>query len=151
MRRKLIPLAGTMAMLGVVAGPLTGPARAGNELQYVSGPGSQFTNYTVPVLVMQQGDSVTYTNIDIAPHDVVAEVVGPDTPLCAAWQFEPGKCPLFWTPQIGLGKSTPIYGLDSLTAGQQVSFICKLHPGMKGTLVVAPTAGLSPPVSPPAS
>jgi plastocyanin len=124
--------------VGLGAAASSSAPAVGAEVRYVSGPGSQFTNYTVPVLVIRKGDTVTYTNADIAPHDVVSDVKGPDRPWCAQAGFGPGQCPLVWSPLIGIGVSTPVYGLESLTAGQQVAFHCTLHPGMNATLIVSP-------------
>lgn len=113
------------------------PAHAA-DIQYVTGPGSQYSGYTVPQLVTRAGDTVTYTNIDIAPHDVTADEYGPDQQWCADAQFAPGQCPRFWTPLISLGKSVPVYGLDQLKPGDTFTYHCSLHPGMVGTLRVLP-------------
>jgi plastocyanin len=125
--------------LALVAGPWAATSAQAAELKYVSGPGSVFTGYTVPALVIRAGDTVTYHNADIAPHDVVAEDrFGPDDPWCAQGGFAKGECPLVWTPTISLSGSTPIYGLNNLKAGDQVKYFCTLHANMKGTLVVLP-------------
>lgn len=131
--RGRIAAAGLAAALAAVT---PGPASAA-DLVYASGPGSVVTTYTQPVLVMRAGDKVTYANLDIVEHDVVATVTGPDRPWCAAEGFQRGKCPLFWTPLIDFGTTTPIRGLESLKPGDQVPFTCTRHPWMEGTLVVA--------------
>lgn len=138
-RRSIVALVSTVALC---AGPLgTAPApAAGADIQYVSGPAAQLTGWTQPVLVVREGDTVTYTNIDIAQHDVVSKsVIGPDTTWCAAAKFDPGTCPLIWSPLIGLGEQTKVYGLENVRAGMSVPFICTLHGAMKGTLKVVGT------------
>ncbi|MDQ1444556.1 MAG: hypothetical protein QOI20_1020 [Acidimicrobiaceae bacterium] len=101
----------------------------------LSGPGAFITNYATPAMVVQQGGSVTYVNADATAHDVQAYgVYGPDTNRWCEGA-EPGKCPAFWTPLIGLSGTSPVYGVSALKPGQY-PFYCSLHPGMKGTLVV---------------
>ena len=137
MRRKIVSLAGSAAMIGLVAGPWA-PAQAA-DLVYVSGPGGVVAGWTQPVIVTRAGDKVTYVNADIAPHDVVAlDRKGPDDPWCALARFAPGNCPLVYTPQIGLGEQSEVYGTNNLKPGDQFTFYCRVHPSMKGTWVVAP-------------
>jgi len=137
-RRRIAALTGAAALLGLAGAPwATSPVSAA-DLVYVTTPGAVATTFTPPVLVIRAGDNVTYANADIAPHDVVATVKGPDAPWCAAEGFEPGKCPLFWTPTITVGQTTPIIGLDRVKPGDQIPFICTLHANMDGTLVVLP-------------
>ncbi|MDQ1438912.1 MAG: Copper binding protein plastocyanin/azurin family [Acidimicrobiaceae bacterium] len=137
MRRRILSLAAAAVLVGFTGGGFGAPAHAA-ELQFVTGPGSQITNYTVPALVIHAGDTVTYTNVDVAPHDVVSTRIGPDRPWCASAGFTPGTCPLVWTPLQGLAGSSKIYGLESLKPGDQVPFHCTVHPGMQATLVVLP-------------
>lgn len=105
----------------------------------VAQPGSQFSGYTTPAMVVQQGSDLTFVNGDIASHDVVAlEDYGPDTaPWCGP--FKTGKCPLFWSRLIGLGATTDVLGMDQVQPGETYTFYCTLHPNMQGTLVVAPS------------
>jgi hypothetical protein len=108
----------------------------------VTGPLAQFHGYAAPVAVVQQDGELTYLNLDIVQHDLVQDVVtdgvaGPSKkPWCRA--FEKKKCPLFWTPKIGLGQQAEVLGLESVKPGELYSFLCTLHPLMKGKLVVAP-------------
>ena len=106
----------------------------------VSGPQGQFYGYLTPVIVASRGGEVSYTNIDLVRHDVVQDpradgVAGPDNqPWCG--RFAAGKCPVFWTPLIGLGQTTAVKGLDNIKPGTTYSFYCSLHPGMRGRLLV---------------
>lgn len=115
--------------------PTVGPLPADPVI--VSGPGSQFTGYATPAVVVPQGNGATYVNGDAIAHDVQADgVFGSDTnPWCAPNGFALGHCPAFWTPVIGLGKSVPVQGVLGLTPGTY-PFTCSIHPGMKGSLIV---------------
>lgn len=138
MRRKIMSLAGSAALLGLAAAPWSSPATAA-DLHYVSGPGGTVVGYTLPVMVMRAGDTLTYTNADAAPHDVVATTrKGPDAAWCALAQFPEGECPLIWTPLLSLGGRSVVYGTENLVPGDQVQFKCTIHANMKGTLVVTP-------------
>ena len=133
------------------------PASAA-DLVWVSGPGGPFVGYTLPVLVAAQGDNVTYINLDPFEHDVHA---CPNPNSCdprnlqpagqeASWCTEPirpgeeppfpdpGTCPLFWTPLIGIGGQEPIYGMDLIAPGESYTFFCSIHANMDATLVVLP-------------
>lgn len=126
------------AVAAVAAFMLTPAPGQAVDIQYVTGPGGQFVGYTAPALVVRAGDTVTYTNADVAAHDVVADVLGPDRPWCALAGFAPGQCPLVWSPLIGLGKSVPVYGVVDVAPGQQVTFHCSIHANMHATLVALP-------------
>ena len=115
------------------------PSSATADLPYVSGPGSMALGWTQPLLVVPEGTSVTYTNLDVAVHDVVALVNGPDEPYCAD-RFPPGECPLVFSAAIGIAESTPVFGMNKLKAGWQVPFRCTLHDLMRGTIVVVPAS-----------
>jgi outer membrane protein assembly factor BamB/plastocyanin len=92
--------------------------------QVVSGPGAATAGYLTPVVVMQHGGTLTYTNLgDISHHDVDSVDNGPD------------GSPLFYSDFADLGESVPVIGVDKLAAGQY-RFKCSLHVGMQGTLVV---------------
>lgn len=128
------------AAAAVVA--LAATAAQADKLVYVSGPGGAYTTYTVPVLVMRGGDSVDYTNIDIAQHDVIAKHSEAWYPGCAGngavapSPADPdGSCPAFWTPLVGLGRTTPIVDIEDEVPGQY-PFYCSIHGGMFGILVV---------------
>lgn len=106
----------------------------------ITGPGGFTAGFVPPVVVIAEGEGIDYTNADIAPHNFVAadaylpKKAAKKAKWCSA--FDKGKCPLFWSPQIGLGESTSVSGLARLKSGDQFGFICTLHPNMKGTLIV---------------
>jgi plastocyanin len=89
----------------------------------ISGPGASTYGYLTPVVLATVGGSVSYTNADIARHDVVSEEKGPD------------GLPLFRSDLAGLGETVPVKGMDRVQAGTY-GFYCSVHPGMKGQLVV---------------
>jgi polyvinyl alcohol dehydrogenase (cytochrome) len=107
----------------------------------VAGPQAQFYGYLTPQMVASKGTGkVIYTNLDVVRHDVVQDVrndgvasKGKD-PWCK--KFAKGKCPVFWTPLLGLGESTDLQGLKNTQAGKTYTFFCSLHPGMRGSLAV---------------
>lgn len=115
----------------------------GTATQIVSGAQAQFYGYLTPVMVVQKGGALEYTNLDLVRHDVVQDVKtdgfgGPeDAPWCADYASL-GACPLFRTPLLGLSEMASVEGLDQVEPGASYTFYCTLHPGMKGTLVVAP-------------
>jgi plastocyanin len=105
----------------------------------VSGPGGSSLGYLTPAMVAQPGGDLTYVNADIVQHDVVHYSTvdgfgGPgNQPWCA--RYPKGKCPVFWSDQIGVGASTPVLGLENLESGTAYTFYCTIHPNMQGTLV----------------
>jgi polyvinyl alcohol dehydrogenase (cytochrome) len=97
-------------------------------------PGSFVAGYTTAVAPYVTGGEMTFVNGDSVMHDVVASVYGDGKqPWCK--NFPKGKCPLFWTPLIGLGGTTPILGLEDLESGGMYPFYCSIHPGMKANIV----------------
>lgn len=99
-----------------------GEGPAGSAI--VAAPGAASTTYATPVMVAQHGAAVSFANFDIAQHDVTAVEKGPN-----------GK-PLFQSPLIGLGQTTEVDGTDQLSAGRTYDFLCSIHPGMRGQLIV---------------
>jgi plastocyanin len=92
---------------------------AGAETIY-GGPPSQ---YFTPSPSADQGEEVTFQNLDLVDHDVVAEGKGPDNQ------------PLFRSGLVSRGGSTPVAGTEFLTSGSY-AFFCSLHPNMRGSLTV---------------
>lgn len=75
-------------------------------------------------LTVKVGDMVTWTNMDTAPHNAVAD---------------DGS---FKTPDLQKGQSATL----TLTTPGEHAYICTIHPRMKGTLIVqaASTGGAAP-------
>lgn len=112
------------------------PARAQGTV-ITNGPGAAITGYATPAAVSTQGGPVTYINGDPVTHDVIAKQFGPgNQPWCAS--FPLNRCPLFFTPLIGLGEQVEVAGLENAVPGATYDFYCSLHAGMKGKLVIAP-------------
>ena len=135
----------------VAAGPL---ARARPTDDFVAtvaaaGPQAKFYGYLTPVVVVQKGDSLTFSSFDLEQHDFVQDTQtdgfggSPKMPWCKKVVQHHGdhehgeECPVFWTKLIGLGQSTDVKGIDQVKPGTVYSFLCTIHPGMKGKLVVA--------------
>lgn len=131
MRRYLFLLV-TVLVVGSAA-----PAQAAVAL---TGPGGFLAGYIPPVVVTAPDEAITYVNADIAPHNFVAldtylsKKAAKKAEWCSA--YDKGKCPLFWSPQISIGQSTEVSGVEFLKSGKQYGFYCSLHPNMKGTLIV---------------
>ncbi len=106
-----------------VPAPPGGGAPGGGG-QIASGPGAASYGYLTPVATTTVGGKLTYTNADVARHDVVARDKGPD------------GAPLFRSVLAGLGQSVPVTGTDRVQAGKTYAFYCSIHPGMQGQLVV---------------
>ena len=75
-------------------------------------------------ITIAQGEKVTFTNADVAAHDVTANAKGPD-----------GK-PVFASPLTGPGQSNAVAGTEYLTTGKY-DYICTIHNNMKGTITVS--------------
>jgi len=72
-----------------------------------------------------EGSKLEYTNLDVAPHNVIALRNGAN-----------GK-PVFRTETISAGKTVDIQGLNKVKAGVY-DYTCTLHPAMLGTIYVEP-------------
>lgn len=131
MRRLLLAI----ALVGGLSAPTGARADSVVPLVYVTGPQSSAA-WTLPVFAAPQGASLTFVNLDTAPHDFVATAFGPDTqPWCTA--FPTGQCPLFYSAFAHLGESVAVEGLENLVPGEQYTFACLIHP-MRGTLIALP-------------
>jgi plastocyanin len=80
-------------------------------------------SFGAAVTTIDQGEKVTFRNMDLAGHDVVSTKAGDD-----------GK-PLFRSDLIGPGSSGPVVGTEYLVTGTY-PFFCSIHPGMEATLEV---------------
>jgi spore coat protein A, manganese oxidase len=126
--------------VAVVGSLCAAPAARADETIY-GGPPSQ---YFTPTVSPDQGETVTFTNLDLVDHDVVASGTGPD------------GAPLFRSEIVGRGASSVVAGTEFLTTGDY-GFFCSIHPNMKGTINVTsagspkprPGAGGSSPAPPP--
>jgi polyvinyl alcohol dehydrogenase (cytochrome) len=121
-------------------GPAPGAGPTDPAPHIVSGPQAQFAGYATRVMVASKAaGKVLYTNLDVVRHDVVQD---PRTDGLASSGKDPwckrfkGKCPVFWTPLMGLGETTELQGLKNTQAGKTYTFYCSLHPGMRGSLAV---------------
>lgn len=128
-----------LALLGALFSLLAMAAPAGAAV-VATGPGGFTAGFLPPVVVVAEGEGITYANADIAPHNFVAmdafrtKKAAKKAEWCSA--YKKGKCPLFWSDTIGMGETTEVRGLEPVKAGAQYAFFCTLHPNMKGTLVV---------------
>lgn len=115
--RRLASLAPLVALLAFPAGAL-----ADKEIVTCQ-TGDCFSPATV---TMDQGERLTFRNADLVKrHDVQAKALAPD-----------GKSPLFAAPVLDPGATAFVEGSQYLTTGSY-EFVCTLHTGMEGTLVVS--------------
>jgi plastocyanin len=82
------------------------------------------TQYIAGNITINQGEKVTFTNVDTVTHDVIAQNRGPD-----------GK-PLFASVHTDPGGSEPVTGTEYLTTGSY-EYYCSIHPYMTGTITVS--------------
>jgi plastocyanin len=140
-RKRALLVAATFAAF-LALGPGTPTAGAASAAQAVTGPTAKYYGYLTPVIVIQKGEGITYTNLDVERHNVTQDVNtdGVHGSSKRKWctLFPAGKCPVFYSPLIGLGQSVSVRGLQYVKPGQVYTFYCTLHPGMKGHLIVAP-------------
>jgi len=92
-----------------------GPGVPSGPNTVVAGPGAVVTTYATPVVTIQHGQALSFTNLDVPQHDVQGNGFG--------------------SPLISTGQSTPVTGVDKLPPGSY-SFTCSLHRNMTGTLIV---------------
>ena len=143
--------AGMAVALGMTALGAPSRAQVAERPGALALPQAKVYGYATPVIVVTPGEEVSFTNVDIEMHDIVQDVatdgVGSKKPMpwCKKAKKKKGHgrhshhgtgCPLFWTPLISLGKTTPIYGLQNVESGETYTFLCTIHHGMSGTLVV---------------
>jgi plastocyanin len=131
--KKIRLLVCSFVLVAVAAGPASAVVAA-------SAPGGFAAGYATPVVVLPKGEPLTFYNGDVPQHDFVAleaflsKKAAKKSKWCSG--YRKGKCPLFWSPKIGVGQSTEVLGLERTKSGKQYAFYCTLHPNMKGTLVV---------------
>jgi plastocyanin len=110
-----------LSVLAVALLWLLGPtAGASGAERIVAIPQSTYATGNVAI---DQGEPLTFLNLDTLSHDVTARGKGAD-----------GQ-PLFSTPLIGTGQEVPVAGADALVPGSY-AFYCTIHPNMEGTLTV---------------
>ncbi len=127
-----------MIGLGSVASAHLAPADdEGISSAVVAGPGAFQAGYATPVSAVAPLGGLTFHNLDVPPHNVVAlDATGPDeNPWCDP--YPTGECPAFWSELVGAGETAEVVGVDALDPGTY-EFYCTVHPWMTGTLLVPP-------------
>lgn len=117
--RRATRLAVTAALLAA-GGPAlaAAEARADEQIRAVANNRYEMSSWTI-----DQGERLTFLNLDVAEHNVTATDNGLD-----------GK-PLFETPLIGTNQEALVEGSRFLTTGSY-KFLCTIHPWMEATLNV---------------
>jgi plastocyanin len=117
MRR--LPIAARPFAAAIAVSMAAAPAASADE-RIEAGPPQQYTTKTV---TMDQGERLTFRNLDTDVHDVTAK------------DKLQGK-PLFSTPIIDTGSEVFVDDSQYLTTGSY-DFFCSVHPFMTGTLKVS--------------
>lgn len=91
------------------------------------------SEYTVEDAVVDVSGTLTFTNLGLRSHDVVAVADGPsDNPWCGRYVMR--GCPLFASPVVDFGGQAAVEGTAALQPLSSYAFYCTLHPWMVGTL-----------------
>lgn len=131
--RQAVVLGCALVLVMVVAAPTHAAVAA-------AGPGGYATWFATPVVVITEGEGITFANTDVAPHNFTASDVfvpkkqAKKAPWCSG--FPKGKCPLFRSDTITLGNTTEVDGLERVVSGKQYGFVCTIHANMTGILIV---------------
>ena len=112
MRYRAVPLAAALLASAFVA-----PTRAADAV--ITAAANTFVPMNVTVTA---GSKLTFTNPDIAPHNVVSDA-------------QDKKGPLFRSDTITAGETAEVKGVERLKPGTY-TFVCTLHPRMRGALAV---------------
>jgi plastocyanin len=123
-------LAVLTALLAGLAAPSSGAGPV--QGQILAGPGGYVSvgNYYTVVVAITKGQTVTFSNYDIEPHDVIStKTVGKGV----------HSRPLFQSRLLDFGGSAPVAGVTRLPPGSY-EFYCSLHPWMRAQLVVVAPA-----------
>jgi plastocyanin len=83
--------------------------------------------FTPPNVVVLEGRPLLFAQLDAQPHDLMS------------FDTDENGEPLFWTGRpLQLGEVMPVTGVEHLEPGPYL-FLCNLHTGMWGELVVVRT------------
>lgn len=126
MKKRSIAVVGVLALSGLFAPTAQAVLTAAT-------PGGFIYGYTPPVTVVKAGDSVSFTNTDIAAHDIVSDEPHPYG--TASWCSEGSPCSLFKSDLAELGQTVEVQGVPALRPGSY-GFYCSLHQWMTGTLLI---------------
>lgn len=135
-------LAGLMLVVGLLLP--AAPARGQEEAEppvVATGPGAKSVGsaaYVPAASVVGADRMLTYANVDLDRHDVVAvDAFREDGEWCDSFREKNRPCPLFWTPLLSLGEHARVAGLEDAVPGTVYVYKCSVHPGMRGRLIVA--------------
>jgi plastocyanin len=112
------------ALLAALVASLAAAPAARADQTITAAPPNQYVN---PTVTIDQGEKVTFQNLDTVDHDVTAKAKGTD-----------GQ-PLFHSALVGTGGSSDVAGTEYLTSGSY-EYFCSIHSFMQGTIEVT-TAG----------
>ncbi len=135
-RHKPLAIAGAaVVVLMLLPGGIASPAEAPSVISSTFKPGG--FQYDSELFVADKDGAISYVNLDVTRHDVVAVATGAVVrSYCSSSDTENGTCPLFATPVIpGLGNTAVVEGTEDLVPGVLYDFYCTVHPWMKAQLL----------------
>ena len=126
-----------LARLAVALAIVLAPLANARAVVVLAIPRNEFLEYFgTPITVTAKGGPLYLVNTDGVPHSVVSDVLRLDGSASWCEQFDPGQCPLFWSPPVVDGV-TEVRGIDATAHGTRYEFSCGVHPTMHGSLIVA--------------
>lgn len=103
-----------------------------------AGPQATTAGFATPQVVATLGQPVSFFNGDITNHTVTSRATK-TLKVKVGKKIRTVKVPLFDTGAAAALATKDVKGVKGLKAGTY-DFLCALHPGMKGQLVVLPVA-----------
>lgn len=94
----------------------------------IAGPGAAVYGYATRVVVITQGSTLGFANLDQAPHTLTSVDLGPDGEPLFTISDPPGTTPV------------NVPGVEKLAPGTY-DFYCQFHPNMTGQLIVQGSGG----------
>lgn len=113
---------GGIALVLGLAVLMPSSAAAANQ-RIVAFIGAVSSNYQTTSVTMSKGDTVSFQNLDLAPHDVTSTKLKK-------------KRPIFQSRIVNFGATTPVTGVHKVKARKSYGYFCSIHPYMKGTIRV---------------
>ena len=110
------------------------PARA---VVVIAVPSNELIEYfATPYAVTKAGGPLYLAVADGVPHSVWSYAFRPDGSAEWCGYFDPGRCPLFWSPSVSQSVGEVLGLQDATGGGTEYPFFCGVHQWMHGTLIV---------------
>lgn len=110
------------------------PARA---VVVIAIPSNELIEYfATPYAVTKTGGPLYLVVGDGVPHSVWSYAFRPDKSAPWCGYFDPGHCPLFWSPNVSQSAGEVLGLADAIGGGTEYPFFCGVHQWMHATLIV---------------